>query len=220
MENLATFVRTNFKNNFKEQIFVNELRYHYNLRHPKKDAPTMVFLVVRINSEQIKISTGMKVYPKHWKDGRAKVDSTIPTLECINNIMLNDRLTVFDIRFAEYKRLVNEGALQIDKDTLRTYITTGIVMAKKQKEPIDVAKVLLQYLYKDTSIKDSTKENDVRFIRSFGEYLADKTLYDYEDITFEIMKGFQQWCVKNTKGQNAERASGESINKKVKSVYR
>ena len=69
MENLATFVfekRTEIKNNFKEQIFANELKRHYNLRNPKGEKPTMVFFVVRINNEQVKISVGMKVYPKYW----------------------------------------------------------------------------------------------------------------------------------------------------------
>lgn len=75
MQNLANFVfekRTEIKNKIKEQIFANELRHHYNLRNPKGHKPTMVFLVVRINKEQVKISTGMKVYPIHWNVNRAK----------------------------------------------------------------------------------------------------------------------------------------------------
>ena len=222
MENLATFVpdlRTDFNPRFYEQFFAQKLRHHYNLHQRKHDVPTTVFFVLWLQGKQIKISTGLKVYPRHWQSGRARTDNTVPYLERNNNRLLNDRLNTLDIRFEQYKRLVNEGVMEIDRNSLRQYITTG-TMAKKQKEPIDVAKVLLQYLYKDTTIKDSTKENNVRFLRSFGEYLADKTLYDYEDITFEIMKGFQQWCVQNTKGRNGERASGESINKKVESVYK
>ena len=219
MQNLANFViekRTEIKNNFKEQIFANELRHHYNLRNPKGCKPTMVFLVVRINNEQVKISTGMKVYPIHWNVNRAKEGNGIPFLENNNNRLLNERLILFDTRFDEYKRLVNDGIVSIDKEILKTYIHTGTIMAKKQtKIKIDIAKVLLSYIDKDTSIKQGTKDNYTRFIKSFGEYLATQSIDDYAGITMDLMKGFQQWCIENTKGRNGGRASGESVNKKV-----
>lgn len=219
MQNLATFVfekRTEIKNKLKEQIFANELRHHYNLRNPKGEKPSMVFLVVRINNEQVKISTGMKVYPIHWNANRAKEGSGIPFLESNNNRLLNERLSILDSRFEEFKNLVNEGIVSIDKDSLRSYIYTGTVMAKKQiKEKIDIAKVLLSYLDKDTSIKEGTKANYTRFIKSFGEFLATQSINNYAGITMDLMKGFQHWCTENTKGKNGGRASGESVNKKV-----
>lgn len=219
MQNIANFAtekRTEIKNNFKEQIFANELRHHFNLRHPKCQRPTMVFLVVRINREQVKISTGMKVYPSHWNGNRATEGACLPLLESNNNRLLNERLIVMEERFREYKNLVNEGVLLIDKESLRYYISTGTIMSKKQNnQPLIIAKVLLSYLDKDTSIKEGTKQNYTRFIKSFGEYLASYTIYDYSSLTMELMKGFQQWCIENTKGRNGGRASGESVNKKI-----
>lgn len=225
MENLADFViekRTEIKNNFKEQIFANELKHHYNLRNPKGEKPTMVFFVVRINNEQVKISVGMKVYPQYWDVSQAKIDSTIPYLEINNNQLLNDRLKLYDERFLEFKRLVCEGILTIDKEILRNYITTGhIVMAKKptKQEVIDIQKVLLKYLNEDKSKKESSKDNDRRFINDFGKYLSQYPIKDYTDITFDVMKGFQNWCVENTKGKNGERASGKTINHKISCIY-
>lgn len=220
METFANFVnekRTEIKNNFEGQFFVNELRHHYNLRQPKAEKPTMVFFVVRINSEQVKISTGMRVYPKHWDVKRAREGGCIPYLENENNRLLNECLSIIDARFIEYKNYVNEGILSIGKESLKEFIKTGKIMTsrKKEKTPIDVAKVLQTYIRKDTSIKDGTRGNYLRFIKKFGEYLSGKNIRDYTDITFELMKGFQQWCVENTKGKNGQRASGESINKIV-----
>lgn len=56
---------TTFKHNFEaqKQLFAQEIRVHYNLREPKGNKPTMVFLVVYINKKQIRISTGCK--PSH-----------------------------------------------------------------------------------------------------------------------------------------------------------
>ncbi len=219
MQNLANFAiekRTEFKNNFKEQFFANELRHHYNLRQPNGSHPTMVFLVVRINNQQVKISTGMKVYPKHWIGSRAKEGAGLLYLENNNNRLLNERLSIFDQRFDEFKRLVNDGIVPLEKEVLKEYILTGTIMAnKRKKEKIDIAKVLLTYLDKDTSIKEGTKANCARFIKSFGEYLATQSIDDYASITMDLMKGFQQWCIENTKGRNGGRASGESVNKKV-----
>lgn len=176
----------------------------------------MVFLVVRINKEQVKISTGMKVYPIHWKVNRAKEGIGMSFLENNNNSLLNERLMLFDTRFDEYKRLVNDGIVSIDKDILKTYIHTGRIMAEKQtKVKIDIAKVLLSYLDKDTSIKQGTKDNYTRFIKSFGEYLTTQSIDNYAGITMDLMKGFQHWCIENTTGRNGGRASGESVNKKV-----
>ena len=229
MENLAKFAeekeqifRTEIKNNFKEQIFVNELKRHYNLRNPKSEKPTMVFFVVRINKEQVKISVGMKVYPKFWIASKAMIDGSIPYIENKNNQLLNDRLNLYDKRFLEYKSLVCNGILTVDKEILRNYITTGkIIMAKKAitHDNIDIKTTLLSYLKEDKSKKESSKDNDRRFINDFGNYLSQYTLKDYTDITFDMMKGFQNWCVENTKGRNGKNATGKTINHKVDCVY-
>lgn len=217
-----TKIKNNFKNTFEEQFFVDEIRHHYNLRQPKAEKPTMVFFVVRICGEQVKISTGMRVYPKHWMENRAKVGGSIPCMENNNNELLNRRLSVIDARFSEYKNLVNEGDVAISKESLREYIITGSVMRNKKKEAknLDVASVLQEYIYKDTSIKESTKSNYLRFVKGFGEYLSGCAIRDYADITQEVMKGYQQWCMENTKGKNGERASGQSINQKVECTYK
>ena len=97
-------------------------------------------------------------------------------------------------------------------------------MNRKIDEPkearIDIAKVLRTYLSKDTSIKDGTKDNNLRFITKFESYLSTLDIKGYEDITLEVMKGFQQWCIDNVKGKAGERASSASINKIVECTYK
>lgn len=78
---------TTFKHNFEaqKQLFAQEIRVHYNLREPKGNKPTMVFLVVYINKKQIRISTGCKVYPKQWNSTRAITGITLTKLDNCNN---------------------------------------------------------------------------------------------------------------------------------------
>lgn len=215
--------RTEIKNNLKEQFFVNELRHHYNLRNPKGNKPTMVFLVVRVNRKQVKISTGMKTYPKYWQVNHAIEDYSLPYLENNNNKLLNERIKILDSRFEEYKRLVNDGLVALDEDCLRCYLhNNNTTMAKKKvkSEPINIVSVILSYLNKDTTIKDSTKSNYTRHLKKFDKFLSAYTIQSYSDLTQKMMKDFQQWCVENVKGRQGERASGQSINAIVEGVFK
>ena len=49
------------------QVFINEIvKASFNLCHPKSKRPINIYLIVRINQKQAKLSTGVKVYPEHW----------------------------------------------------------------------------------------------------------------------------------------------------------
>ena len=49
----------------EEQYFFNEVQARFHLRKPKANKPTNIYLVCRINGKQVKLSTGVKVYPEH-----------------------------------------------------------------------------------------------------------------------------------------------------------
>lgn len=193
------------------QHFINELKQYYNLRKPKDIKPTTVFFIVRINNEQVRITTGYKVYPYHWNKDKAK--ETVPSIENTNNKILNEQISIYNQRFEEYKYLVNCEQLELNKETLRNYIKYGIMEIKKQQE-INIPKQLREYLSKDTSIKDSTKENYYRFIDKFENYLIGKELNSYSDINSKLFRGFQEWLINNVKGSGKnQKASPQSINK-------
>ena len=46
------------------QVFINEIvKASFNLCQPKSKRPINIYLIVRINQKQAKLSTGVKVYP-------------------------------------------------------------------------------------------------------------------------------------------------------------
>ena len=53
----------------ERQIFINEMQARFNLRKPRSEKPTNLYLVCRINNKQVKLSTGVKIYPDHWIAG-------------------------------------------------------------------------------------------------------------------------------------------------------
>ena len=77
------------------QIFFNEVKASFNLRKPKSDRPTNIYLVCRINKKQVKLSTGVRVYPDQWntKKQEAYVSPRLTELDNINNAIVNDEIT-------------------------------------------------------------------------------------------------------------------------------
>ena len=47
------------------QFFFNELQARFNLKEPKANKPTIIYLVCRISGKQVKLATGVKIYPDH-----------------------------------------------------------------------------------------------------------------------------------------------------------
>ncbi len=80
---------TMVSNNEIKQCFVQEIPPYYNLVKPKGTKPTMVYFIVRIKNEQVRISTRCEVYPNQWEKNKTKVSKLLPKLESDNNISKN-----------------------------------------------------------------------------------------------------------------------------------
>ena len=80
------------------QIFFNEVKASFNLRKPKSDKPTNIYLVCRIDKKQVKLSTGVKVYPDQWntKKQEAYLSSRLTELDNINNA-INSKLILLNL---------------------------------------------------------------------------------------------------------------------------
>ena len=79
----------------ERQIFINEMQARFNLRKPRSEKPTNLYLVCRINNKQVKLSTGVKIYPDHWNEKRqeAYISVRLSELDNINNTIVNKKIT-------------------------------------------------------------------------------------------------------------------------------
>lgn len=145
---------TTFKHNFEaqKQLFAQEIRVHYNLREPKGNKPTMVFLVVYINKKQIRISTGCKVYPKQWNSTRAITGITLTKLDNCNNRILNAKIDELNTRFEEYKYYICNGFAELNIKSFKSYMENKVLNQPKDKS-IDIIKVMKESITKDYNIK-------------------------------------------------------------------
>jgi hypothetical protein len=89
----------------ERQIFINEMQARFNLRKPRSEKPTNLYLVCRINNKQVKLSTGVKIYPDHWNEKRqeAYISVRLSELDNINNTIVNKKITKLKEYFIEFK---------------------------------------------------------------------------------------------------------------------
>lgn len=89
----------------ERQIFINEMQARFNLRKPRSEKPTNLYLVCRINNKQVKLSTGVKIYPGHWNEKRqeAYISVRLSELDNINNTIVNKKITKLKEYFIEFK---------------------------------------------------------------------------------------------------------------------
>lgn len=206
----SNFDSNNLSTDFKHQIFYKEIKAHYNLRNPKSNKPTVVYLVTYINKKQTRISTGYKVYPKQWHKSKAVTGITLTKSDNTNNCILNNKIEEMNLRFEEYKHYLCNGTIKHTPDSLRSYMENRTFT---EPEKIDYIKLLYDAINNDPNIKDGTRTNYLRFVGKFESFV---TTLDNWEFNSALFRDFQSWCIDNVKGGGKkEKASPASINKIV-----
>lgn len=209
---------TMVSNNETKQWFVQEITPYYNLVKPKGTKPTMVYFIARIKNEQVRISTGCKVYPNQWEKNKAKVSKLLPKLESDNNMILNNQIQIYNQRFDEYKYLVNCGQIEMNKDTLKHYIYKRQIM-KEIKEALNIPQTLKNYINNDISFTDATRGNRIREVEKFESFLNGRVLNSYSELNTKLFREFQEWLIENIEGKNEDgTASPATLNKIVSNL--
>ena len=163
-----------------EQHFYKEIEAHFCLRTNKTKKPEMIYLIVRIDGKQYKLSCGVKVYPNQWHKGIAEESNLLSKRDNANNKIANKKLTEILERFSKFRHSL------CSCDNVIT----------------DMGKLLKSFIY-STNMK--TKKLDVvTLIKN-----AFKTYYEVnkpntKKITVDRYKGILDYYIKYLKGLNEE----------------
>lgn len=208
----------------KNQLFINEINGHFNLREPKGSKPTMVFFVVRINGRQIKLSTGMKVYPVHWKksDQLAIISPKLDPLDNANNELLNKRLLLFRGRFNNFKMYLSQHVEEVDhcEQILRLFVINGKQKSTFSKKSNIIDK-MERAVMRNNNIKPSTKESYMHELSrtsktSFPAFLRSikRPNITFNDINKVLLKQFETFLFNSYK-KNGEYISTNAVENKM-----
>ena len=184
------------------QIFINQMQCNFNLRQPKANKPTNIYLVVYLNNKQVKLSTGVKVYPEHWniRKQQAYVNARLSKLDNNNNTIANDRLSELKDMFLEFKHYLCEHPTDIDNSItiLRTRIYKN-TMATEIKEK--AATVVMKEAIDAKQAASSTKEQQKLNVGKFERYLKENNISDtWESMNLNTFEGYQKYLVDNGRG--------------------
>lgn len=202
-----------------KQIFLKK-EAQFFLGKPKSSKPTTIFLIIRINGIQFKISTHVKVFPSHWIHAtqEACISNKLSEIDNYNNNIANKQLEIYRNRFNDFKNFILSNPQKIVncKEILMSYIKIDKRMRRTRKDDkkVDLISYLKTEIRKGDK-RDSTKNNYLRFIDRFEEFL--KTKKEYE-LNSPLFKEFQDWCINNIRTQCGNKVSSNTVNEIVKNV--
>ena len=212
------------------QVFINEIvKASFNLRQPKSKRPTNIYLIVRINQKQAKLSTGVKVYPDQWniKKQEAYISCRLTESDNINNTITNKKLLELRNQFEEFKRYLcdNPNKLENCWDILREYIYKDSDMRRSKK--INAIHWLRNAIANDKTIKTSgerkgasTMEMYQGQLKSFDTFLkeTDKGIIGFEDINLGLIKEYETYLFNRTVKKGKTTSTNTVANKCVQLI--
>ena len=199
----------------QQLIFFMERKASFNLREPKSDKPTTVFLVYRtIDGKQIKINIGTdcKVLPQHWNSTtqRAKTDNSLVQIYVENNTRVNDRIKECQKLFDEWQQYIaNNTHLIYDSETLlRKYIdgeTTTL-----ESNPIDWFRHSID---ENSTAKASSKAQYQRDVNVFERFVKEQKirLNTFSQFNYDVLKKYEAYLIE-------EGEKVKTINNKVSTL--
>lgn len=160
------------------QLFVKELKCSFNLRTPRSDKPSIIYMVIRLHGRQYKFSTGMKVYPTHWEPESQRAvtsGSTLTRLDCTNNSLANNRIEEFMQRFEEFKRhLLNSPDSETKlPERLRNFMQTGAAEVSDR----ELLHEAFRFLYPPDTTTGGTLRTNMSRLKLIDKYLTTATPY-------------------------------------------
>ena len=122
------------------QIFFNEVKASFNLREPKANKPTNIYLVCRIDKKQVKLSTEVRIYPDQWDTKRqeAYVSPRLTELDNMNNLVVNNKISELKSNFLEFKRYICDNPSEISNSLfiLKKYIYKDRIMKHEETQVV------------------------------------------------------------------------------------
>ena len=186
----------------EQQIFINEIQTSFVLRQPKSTKPTNIYLVCRIQGKQVKLATGVKVYPEHWntKKQEAYISVRLTELDNQNNEIANKKIKALRDSVASYKEYLcdNPDKITNSLNILREYIYKDykhINRISKMKQQIS-ATLEMKQLIDRQSTKESTKKGNIGAIGYLETFLkASKIDNTWNNINLETLEQFKQYYI-------------------------
>jgi len=180
----------------EKQIFLNKINCRFNLRKPKIEEPTNIYLVVSFGGKQTKLTTGVKVHPNHWnaKKQEAYMSLRLTELDNVNNLIVNEKLQELRILFMEFKHYLCEHPDYINQGItiLKRYIYKGEMKTPQEQSCSSVMKQMIDA--KDG--RESTKKQQTSNVCKFERFLSERKIPDtWLSMNLDTFNRYQRFLI-------------------------
>ena len=179
------------------QIFINQMQCNFNLRQPKANKPTNIYLVVYLNNKQVKLSTGVKVYPEHWniRKQQAYVNARLSKLDNNNNTIANDRLSELKDMFLEFKHYLCMHPDEIGESM--KLLKQHIYKDRMKKELQKPATFIMKQIIEAKTCAESSKKQYRSNIDKFERFLKENEIPNtWESMNLDTINRYQKQIIK------------------------
>lgn len=164
-----------------KQIFL-DWQVHFNLRRPNSRKATLIYAVVTLYGEQIKVSTGVKVYAAHWDKDRqiARMSGGLSSLDSRNNSIVNTKIMKVAVQIERLKQYLCEHIeLLTDKakvkslfvDYVNPTINKKIMASKKNTNSLKATAVFFKVISDHWNYEKQGTRQKMAIVRDFCKWL-------------------------------------------------
>lgn len=181
----------------ERQIFINEMQARFNLRKPRSEKPTNLYLVCRINNKQVKLSTGVKIYPGHWNEKRqeAYISVRLSELDNINNTIVNKKITKLKEYFIEFKHYLCMHPDEIGESM--KLLKQHIYKDRMKKELQKPATFIMKQIIEAKTCAESSKKQYRSNIDKFERFLKENEIPNtWESMNLDTINRYQKQIIK------------------------
>ena len=181
----------------ERQIFINEMQARFNLRKPRSEKPTNLYLVCRINNKQVKLSTGVKIYPDHWNEKRqeAYISVRLSELDNVNNTIVNKKITKLKEYFIEFKHYLCMHPDEIGESM--KLLKQHIYKDRMKKELQKPATFIMKQIIEAKTCAESSKKQYRSNIDKFERFLKENEIPNtWESMNLDTINRYQKQIIK------------------------
>ena len=181
----------------ERQIFINEMQARFNLRKPPSKKPTNLYLVCRINNKQVKLSTGVKIYPDHWNEKRqeAYISVRLSEIDNINNTIVNKKITKLKEYFIEFKHYLCMHPDEIGESM--KLLKQHIYKDRMKKELQKPATFIMKQIIEAKTCAESSKKQYRSNIDKFERFLKENEIPNtWESMNLDTINRYQKQIIK------------------------
>lgn len=179
------------KKNPQMQLFLNS-KPHYNLRNPKGEKPTSIYLIINIGGKQYKVPTGVKILPLHWnkKKYEGMISVSLSELDNMNNLMVNKKIIEYNLLYSNFIDYLCNNVEEIENPIPSIENIFGL---KKKVKKEKISATLLTAL-RNHKMSEASYKVFYGILSEFLGWLKENN-YDIslDELSVDIFKGYKDY---------------------------